>query len=157
MYSCSCHSKHSKRRIWIMYILLFPCNYNDWEPINNDTQDMWTTFIVLGVLLATWKFEFFLLCFIEERHMVFGTTWGWVNNDNISIFGWLILLKKQAFKSFSSWFFFHAVQLHLFSLLLHRFSQSWARNSHMYPLTKAQTHPNEQTSLAAITFSPSLG
>ncbi len=69
-----------------MYILLFLCNYNDWEQINNNTQDLWTTFIVVRVLFATeaWIFPF---CFTEERKSYgFGTTWGWVNKDNISIF-----------------------------------------------------------------------
>ncbi len=70
-----------------MYILLFLCNYNDWEQINNNTQDLWTTFIVGSVLLQleSLNFSFFVLQ-KKESHMGW-TTWGWVNNDNISIFG----------------------------------------------------------------------
>jgi len=40
--------------------------------------------------------KYFLLCSTEERNSYrFGTTWGWVNDDIIFIFGWTIPLKGQ--------------------------------------------------------------
>ncbi len=45
--------------------------------------------------------EYLPLCSAEQRHSYrFRTTWGWVNDDRISIFGWTIPLKS-------------ALQLHL--------------------------------------------
>ncbi len=35
----------------------------------------------------------------EQRTYGFGTTWGWVINDNFSIFGWTILLRIDLFLS----------------------------------------------------------
>ncbi len=38
--------------------------------------------------------EYLPLCSAEQRHSYrFGTTWGWVNDDRIFIFGWTIPLK----------------------------------------------------------------
>ncbi len=37
-----------------------------------------------------------LVCSKEERNLyMFGTTWGWVNDDSIYIFGWIILLSFE--------------------------------------------------------------
>ncbi len=39
--------------------------------------------------------NFLPLCSAEQRHSYrFGTTWGWVNDDSIFIFGWIIPLTK---------------------------------------------------------------
>ncbi len=50
--------------------------------------------------------EYLSLCSAEQRHSYrFGTTWGWVNDDRIFIFGWtiplncLLFLKKKSFRS----------------------------------------------------------
>ncbi len=41
--------------------------------------------------------EYLPLCSVEHRHSYrFGTTWGWVNDDRIFIFGWTIPLRSQA-------------------------------------------------------------
>ncbi len=38
--------------------------------------------------------EYLPLCLVEQRHSYrFGTTWGWVNDDRIFIFGWTIPLR----------------------------------------------------------------
>ncbi len=38
--------------------------------------------------------EYLPLCSVEQRHVYrFGTTWGWVYEDNIFVFGWTIPLK----------------------------------------------------------------
>ncbi len=40
--------------------------------------------------------EYLPLCSAEQRHSYrFGTTWGWVNDDRIFIFGWSIPLKSM--------------------------------------------------------------
>ncbi len=45
--------------------------------------------------------EYLPLCSAEQRHSYrFGTTWGWVNDDRIFIFGWTIPLRSF---SFSTW------------------------------------------------------
>ncbi len=45
--------------------------------------------------------EYLPLCSAEQRNSYsFGTTWGWVNDDRIFIFGWtipLIILPNKAF------------------------------------------------------------
>ncbi len=39
--------------------------------------------------------EYLPLCSVEQRHSYrFGTTWGWVNDDRIFIFGWTIPLRS---------------------------------------------------------------
>ncbi len=41
------------------------------------------------------------LCSAEQRHSYrFGTTWGWVNDDRIFIFGWTIPLMSHNISSF---------------------------------------------------------
>ncbi len=41
--------------------------------------------------------EYLPLCSAEQRHSYrFGTTWGWVNDDRIFIFGWTIPLRPLA-------------------------------------------------------------
>ncbi len=52
---------------------------------------------------TAWLQTFFKisLCLAEQRNSYFhrfGTTWGWVNDDRIFIFGWTILL-SNTFKS----------------------------------------------------------
>ncbi len=40
--------------------------------------------------------EYLPLCSAEQRHSCrFGTTWGWVNDDRIFIFGWTIPLRPK--------------------------------------------------------------
>ncbi len=40
-------------------------------------------------------FKYLPLCSAEQRHSYrFGTTWGWVNDDTIFIFGWTIPLSR---------------------------------------------------------------
>ncbi len=44
--------------------------------------------------------EYLPLCSAEQRHSYrFGTTWGWVNDDRIFIFGWTIPLNMNLNKN----------------------------------------------------------
>ncbi len=45
--------------------------------------------------------EYLPLCSAEQTHSYrFGTTWGWVNDDTIFIFGWTIPLRQHCLKKF---------------------------------------------------------
>ncbi len=47
--------------------------------------------------------EYLPLCSVEQRHSYrFGTTWGWVNDDRIFIFGWTIPLSTQMYQNLVS-------------------------------------------------------
>ncbi len=77
--------------------------------------------------------KYFHFCSAEQRNSYrFGTTWGWVNDDRIFIFGWTITLnssmnlclwilnckntfKCEAFLSLCEW----AVQIHLLCIFKH--------------------------------------
>lgn len=55
---------------------------------------MWYNKIEICIVLSQFR-AFLLLCFTEERSHRFGITWGWLNIDGNSIFGWVILYKSQ--------------------------------------------------------------
>ncbi len=80
--------------------------------------------------------EYLPLCSAEQRHSYrFGTTWGWVNDDRIFIFGWTIPLKllwqiyappsgtkrnwKNCFQTGFPIFFTLCYYLHCFSMWTH--------------------------------------
>ncbi len=45
--------------------------------------------------------EYLPLCSAEQRHSYrFGTTWGWVNDDRIFIFGWTIPLRLKVYRTY---------------------------------------------------------
>ncbi len=100
LYECLCSAEHKRKIFWRKFV----------------TRLFWGTSIV-GKKIR-WKSmmpqnccfphssEYLSLCSAEQRHSYrFGTTWGWVNDDRIFIFGWtiplncLLFLKKKSFRS----------------------------------------------------------
>ncbi len=48
--------------------------------------------------------KYILLCLTEDRNSYrFGTTWGWVNDNRIKIFGWTIPLRSKVRFSSNAW------------------------------------------------------
>ncbi len=69
--------------------------------------------------------EYLPLCSAEQRHSYrFGTTWGWVNDDRIFIFGWTIPLRRVGCGTIHVWFFW------LYSLWCQKIELGWKAESH---------------------------
>ncbi len=75
--------------------------------LENTAQVTHTTFMVLFVVFGAWQPQFlhslFILhlCVSKWKPYRFGTTWGWVNDDRMFIFGWLSLnFSLKLFKCF---------------------------------------------------------
>ncbi len=67
------------------------------------------------------------LCSAEQRHSYsFGTTWGWVNDDRIFIFGWTIPLRSKIVRSTDKDFYEALV-----SLAVYKIDKTWRGRRNM--------------------------
>ncbi len=70
-----------------------------WGTIDFHSREKKNTMEVNGapeLLCFPHSSEYLPLCSAEQRHSYrFGTTWGWVNDDRIYIFGWTIPLRLR--------------------------------------------------------------
>ncbi len=83
-------------------ILKKVCNQAVWGTIDFNSRKK-NTMEVNGapeLLCFSHSSEYLPLCSAEQRHSYrFGTTWGWVNDDTIFIFGWTIPLIQHYLKT----------------------------------------------------------
>ncbi len=78
--------EHKKYIFWSMFVTTFSSH---WFSLYGP-EIQWKSMGIEMVRLST----FFKISSLEERKSYwFGTTWGWLNNDRIFIFGWTIPLK----------------------------------------------------------------